>query len=347
MTRHYVALDGMRGIAALAVVLYHIATVPFLRAPVGYLAVDFFFALSGFVIAHAYRQRLLDGMSFAQFAILRVARLYPVLLLGFLLALLRAVALFVLHDPGAPSLEEIVSGGTLNLLLLPTPIVGAYMFLNVPAWSLMFELLANFAYAKWARYLTRGALMLILLVSGPMLVPIAYGGLFGAGGTIDTFQVGLVRVVFSFSMGLLLYDVLDRLPQWRINPYLLAALLFAALVAPIKHPLYDLVFVVVLTPLFVILGAHSRSFAGAKWLGEISYPVYALHYSLLSIGSLAAGKAGAPPWIGMVGLVAAFCCVTPIITRFYDIPLRQRLKSTLNEALIRRRGLASADQPSR
>ena len=51
--------------------------------------------------------------------------------------------------------------------------------------------------------------------------------------------------------------------------------------------------------------------------------------------------------VGMVGLVAAFCLVTPVITRFYDVPLRQRLKSTLSNALVRRRSTASADLPSR
>ncbi|WP_168990576.1 acyltransferase family protein [Aureimonas flava] len=346
MTRHYLALDGMRGVAALAVVLYHIAAVPHLRAPSGYLAVDFFFALSGFVIAHAYRRRLLDGMSFAEFTMLRIARLYPVLLLGFLLASMRGAALLLLGDPGAPSIEELVSGSTLNLVLLPTPIVGAYMFLNVPAWSLMFEIIANLAYARWVGLLTSGALVGVLLVSGVLLVPVAYAGLFGAGGTIDTFHVGLVRVIFSFSMGLLLHGLRERFPALTLNPYLLVALLFAALAAPIAHPLYDLVFVVVLTPAFLILGANSRSFLGAKWLGEISYPVYALHYSLLSIGSLAAGKAGIPPWVGMVGLVAAFCLATPLLTQFYDIPFRQRLRQAMGRALALAEPRAGADASS-
>ncbi len=234
------------------------------------------------------------------------------LLLGFLLALCGRVALFVLHDPGARR-WGIVSGATLNLLLLPTPIIGAYMFLNVPAWSLMFEILANFAYAKWTRYLTRGSSSSSFSCRARFWSRSLTAACSGRAARSTR-----SRSVSCGSSSRSRWDCFSTTSSTacrngRYNPYLLAALLFAALVAPIKHPLYDLVFVVVLTPLFVVLGAHSRSFAGAKWLGEISYPVYALHYSLLSIGSLAAGKAGAAlDRHGRAG--RAFCLVTPVIT---------------------------------
>ena len=75
----FLELDAMRGVAAICVMLYHYS--PFLSAskvlPSAYLAVDMFFLLSGFIIAHAYRARLLAGMSLGKFAVVRIIRLYP------------------------------------------------------------------------------------------------------------------------------------------------------------------------------------------------------------------------------------------------------------------------------
>ena len=74
--RSFVTLDGLRGIAALAVVTRH---APYFRNPFfeSYLAVDFFFVLSGFVLAHAYGQRLRGNLSILDFVKIRIVRLYP------------------------------------------------------------------------------------------------------------------------------------------------------------------------------------------------------------------------------------------------------------------------------
>jgi peptidoglycan/LPS O-acetylase OafA/YrhL len=76
-------LDGMRGVAAMGVVLYHLSQMLSLHLfRAGYLAVDIFFCLSGFVIAHAYERRLLGGLSPLRFAAIRFARFFPLIALG-------------------------------------------------------------------------------------------------------------------------------------------------------------------------------------------------------------------------------------------------------------------------
>src|ERR1700712_1409072 len=87
--RRYHTLDALRGLAAIAVVGFHISQVKLepVLVPYGYLAVDFFFVLSGAVVAHAYEKQLRAGLSWQAFFVKRVIRLYPLALLGTALGL--------------------------------------------------------------------------------------------------------------------------------------------------------------------------------------------------------------------------------------------------------------------
>ncbi|MDQ0319063.1 peptidoglycan/LPS O-acetylase OafA/YrhL [Pararhizobium capsulatum DSM 1112] len=332
--QHFETLDGMRGMAAVAVVLYHMNAVPFLRAPSGYLSVDFFFVISGFVIAYSYRNRLLTTLSFVDFIKIRFVRLYPILFLGFALASLRGAAMIFANHPDAPSFQELLLGSTINLVLLPMPIVGSWMFLNVPVWSLMFEVIANFGYARFVSVASNKNLMIVTFIAAACLIPVAISGLFATGATINSFHVGFIRVVFSFSLGLLIFGSFDKLPVFQINPYILVSLLFLALVIPIKHPVYDLLFTLFLSPFFLVAGAHSRSFFPGKWLGELSYPLYATHFSLISIGSLLAHRLKIEQWVGVLAVVLIFCLLVRLLTRIYDQPLRRSLQILLSSRLI-------------
>jgi peptidoglycan/LPS O-acetylase OafA/YrhL len=116
----FVALDAMRGLAALVVVFWHaqgeFAPIP--RPASGYLAVDFFFCLSGLVIAQAYEDRLQSGLSVAKFAFLRLIRFYPLFAIGLLILPLSAILTgqnFARHVPH-PALAIGFSA-----LMLPTP----------------------------------------------------------------------------------------------------------------------------------------------------------------------------------------------------------------------------------
>src|SRR5437016_4136883 len=151
MRNHYVTLDGLRGVAALAVAILHtninMGSAPWL--PHAYLAVDFFFVLSGFVVAFAYDQKLLTDMTFFGFMRVRLIRLSPMIVAGTILG-----AFYLLMrthlEPGA--IGYIAVAVLFGVLLLPLDlVVGTEQYpLNVPSWSLLFELISNVCYAALA-----------------------------------------------------------------------------------------------------------------------------------------------------------------------------------------------------
>src|SRR5246127_608172 len=159
---HFEVLDGLRGSAAFLIVLFHAFNYPFgFKPPLhlmhhAYLAVDFFFGLSGFVVAYAYNDRW-TRMTTLQFFRIRLIRLHPLVLIGATLGLLG-----YLLDP----FSKTMNGGPLSmvllaypppLFLLPSPPVGGRhnesQALNGPAWSLTQEYLGNIAYALILRRL--------------------------------------------------------------------------------------------------------------------------------------------------------------------------------------------------
>ncbi|MBX9883444.1 MAG: acyltransferase [Novosphingobium sp.] len=173
----YRLLDEMRGIAALAVLVFHIGTRgggP-LIVPNGFLAVDFFFMLSGFVIAEAYEARLARGLSFADFALRRLVRMAPVAMLGALAGgaylAARAFAAPLRSDP----LRDVIGANLLNLMILPKlwhgRATGWEMYpANGPLWSLFFEIAVNLV---WAAFLAgRGTRLLggLVIASAGLLV---------------------------------------------------------------------------------------------------------------------------------------------------------------------------------
>ncbi len=335
-------LDGLRGVAAIIVVVGHgtsrLAGEPVLaHFP---LAVDFFFILSGYVIAHAYENKLLAGMSPWWFARLRLVRLYPLIIaggaLGALLFALRAAL-----DNQLLGADWLISG-IATALLIPTPIDiatpdgHAYAF-NVPAWSLLPELAANFAYAFAIRLLTPKVLA-GLIVTGALTV-IAIGFTFNTldmGSTFSALPLGFGRVIFPFLTGVALFR-LNRaglLPQWRAPPGLLYAGLALILCAP-RTPfpgVFDIFATLLAFPVIVALGANTQTSGigaeAARLAGRISFAVYILHASIIRpLGSIGAalnlsGLAFAG-WIVfevVVVIVAAY-----IATRWYDEPIRASL----------------------
>ena len=150
------ALDGLRGAAALCVAVMHyqdlFATRHFLDF--AYIAVDLFFVLSGVVIAMSYEKRIIMGMSFSQFSVNRLARLYPLFILTMLVGLIHAYAL-VLAGKSEPRLWLRVSdflSVVPNMLMQPslnaTGTQALFSF-NGPAWSVFAEIWINLAFFIW------------------------------------------------------------------------------------------------------------------------------------------------------------------------------------------------------
>src|SRR5271163_2414411 len=277
---HFEVLDGLRGSAAILIVVFHVFNYSFgWDTPLhlmhhAYLAVDFFFGLSGFVVAYAYDDRW-TRMTLVQFFRIRLIRLHPLVLLGATLGLLGY--LFdpfgkVMNHTSAPML---LLAYITSLLLLPSPPVGGRpeetQALNGPAWSLMQEYLGNIAYALILHRLRAITLGIIFGLSGLLLIWVANtkGSLDGGWG-YPVIWMAPLRLTVSFVMGLWLYRVQDRIRRPKMGLLVLSIVLLVAFQMP-KFPnagglslngLYDGACVLLLFPLIILCGAHSEAGAG-------------------------------------------------------------------------------------
>jgi peptidoglycan/LPS O-acetylase OafA/YrhL len=329
--QHFAVLDGLRGVAAIAVVLFHSYKHGGI-VPNGPLAVDLFFMLSGFVIAYSYDERLRSGMSRSDFVARRIIRLYPMVLAGALGGIVLALVHNLMSPGSGYPLPDLAASGGLSLLVLPYLGSGidekAFSF-NPPLWSLFFELLANFAYVIFAKRMTNTVLAVIIVLG---VVGVGLGGALGGGGKGDIL-LGVPRVASGFFGGVLLFRLwrAGRLPKAAGNFWLLSAALLAifAIPLPIGGWLYAPCFVVFLA--VIILAANAKASASKKlcqWLGEASYPLYLLHWLTLYIFAFAGTK------VGLVGkrywiVVAVHLVCAPLIAhlaaRYYETPTRNLL----------------------
>jgi peptidoglycan/LPS O-acetylase OafA/YrhL len=206
-SRHLLTLDAIRGLAAISVLLIHIGWIGGDRslARFGYLAVDLFFVMSGLVIARAYEPKLLAGMPWRRFLLLRVARFYPSLLLGTLLGLAAHFAV-----PGTYRLGWYSAG---HLFLIPDLTARDGIFpLNGVLWSLFFELTVNAVHGLVVRHLTTFRLCLFVLTMGAAWAFAATSaGNWGGGWNRETFLSGFARAGWGYGAGVLL----QRLPTLR------------------------------------------------------------------------------------------------------------------------------------
>lgn len=347
--RHsYIVLDGMRGVAAAAVVTYH-ANLDFGTSrwlPSAYLAVDLFFVLSGFVIAHAYEHRLASGMTSWEFMRDRLIRFYP---LYFLAIIIPPASLFAAKQMGynvQNTLNSACSAFLWNMFFLPVPQYPPSTVplfpLDPPAWSLLFELIVNLAFVVVWRFLTNSRLVLIIALSavGLIICTIRLGPVQG-GWNSETFAVGLARVFYSFPLGVLLHRMRQNKRFGGIAAGLPLIGAGGFLVAPdywgIFPALYSLLAIILISPTLVAVGAHVdvRSRAAQQvctMLGIASYGVYVLHqtlaFSFLRVVQLTLGNGFAAHGNVMTAIfVIAMLFVALIIYRFYDWPVRIWLRS--------------------
>ena len=222
---HYVLLDGLRGVAALLVIWYHVFE-GFATSPIdqkfnhGYLAVDFFFILSGFVIGYAYDDRWKTTMTQKEFFKRRLIRLHPMVVMG---AVLGAITFCIQGceqwDGTRVSISMVMVAMLLNLFLIPAvpgtgPEVrgnGEMYPLNGPSWSLFFEYIGNILYALFIRRLSTKALTILVVIAGIGLASFSIFNLsgnyhLGVGWSMIDYNLigGFLRMLFAFSIGLLM-----------------------------------------------------------------------------------------------------------------------------------------------
>lgn len=295
--QHFEILDGLRGIAAVAIVIFHFMEI--VHPPSenfiahGFLAVDFFFCLSGFVIAYAYNDRI-GKMKLTDFFTLRLIRLHPLVVFGSVLGLLA-----FLFDPFGGNPESYETGKLIliflaSVFLIPFPVMADRYFnlfgLNAPGWSLFWEYIANIFYALFLYKLSRRWLFLLTVFAaiGLCFVSQRAGGSLVGGWSGETFWDGCARISYSFLAGMLIYR-----SNWIIKSKLgfigLSILLLLTFFIPFSdwNWLTEPLVVLLYFPLLIVLGAGATLAPAFKkicvFFGQISYPLYMTHYAAMWI----------------------------------------------------------------
>ena len=354
-TDRLILLDGMRGLAAFAVIVDHVPSEP-LRAMLGgrYLAVDFFFVLSGLVLARAYGASLSDAGGIVRFLKLRLIRFYPMYLLGLLLGIpgLAWLTLSGLYDFDLTAHAVSILTG---LAFLPSPATLHRPFdmlfpYDGAAWSLFFELIANIVWAFLAFRMKGRLLALVIAVLAVWAGWTVYMAPEpGMGWRWQGIEIGLARVFFSFFMGVALHELLQRIRLPRI-PLILPLIPFGfALAFPAGADLrsaFDVLAMLVIFPVTVLLAARTQLAGGlaavCTWLGKVSYGVYILHgplYALLKYKLIDFGLTGTQQVLVVTVLTALG---TQLAITLYEAPLRRWLVARF----VRRPSEARAGQGS-
>ncbi|MDO5663858.1 MAG: acyltransferase [Bacteroidia bacterium] len=310
---HYQILNGLRGVAALMVIWYHVFEA-FATSPIdqkfnhGYLAVDFFFILSGFVIGYAYDDRW-TRMTKKDFFKRRLIRLHPMIIMGTVLGVITFLIQGSEQWNGTKvSISMVMLAMLLHLFLIPAaPGTGVEVRgngemypLNGPAWSLFFEYIGNILYALILRKLSTRTLTILVALSAIGLASFSifnlsgFGNL-GVGWSMLDYNLlgGFLRLLFAFSIGLLMsrnFKPIKIKGAFWISGLAIVILLSIPYIGDKNtmwmNGIYDAVCTIVIFPILVYLGASGKiinKFTSqmCKFMGDISYPLYIVHYPFM------------------------------------------------------------------
>lgn len=352
---HYKILDGLRGVAALMVVIFHTCEVYAhgnrfkLKLNHSYLAVDFFFLLSGFVVAYAYDDRW-GKMSQWDFYKRRLIRLQPMIIMG---TVVGAALFYFQTGPAFPLVSAtpvwklllVMLVGFTLLPLLPSMDIRGWQEmhpLDGPAWSLFFEYIANILYAVGIRKLSNKWLGFLVFLSACLLLQYELWGPQGdviGGWSIDPKQlhIGFARLLFPFFGGILLMRLGKRIHvkgAFTLCSLLLVAAFSVPRIGGADHlwmnGLYESFCIIILFPIIVSMGAGDSvngrfSTRLCEFLGAVSYPLYITHYPLIYIytGWVVRDKVPAATGaiVGVV-LVSTSVLLAYAYLKLYDEPVR-------------------------
>ncbi len=353
---HYLILDGLRGVAAIMVVMFHLLETFSLGnnhhqiINHGYLAVDFFFALSGFVIGYAYDDRW-GKMTLGNFFKRRLIRLHPMIIIGMLIG---GATFYLQGSHFFPGIPDVPVGRMLLVMFIGMTLIPVSKSMDVrgweemhplngPAWSLFFEYIANLLYALIFRHLSTKVLSVLVAIAALALTHLAVtrGDVIG-GWSIDSLQlqIGFTRMMFPFLAGLLLSRIVK--PGTIHNAFLWSSLLLAVVFSVPRlggtdhqwiNGLYVAFSIIVIFPLVVYIGASGtlkgkKTIAVSQFLGDISYPLYITHFPLnlmfmAWVGNNQVSLADALPMafgVLIASIVLAYACF-----RLFDVPVRNWL----------------------
>ncbi|MBF4505464.1 acyltransferase [Flavobacterium sp. JLP] len=364
--KHYEILDGLRGVAAILVVAFHIFEafaggnrfVQIINH--GYLAVDFFFLLSGFVVAYAYDDRW-GRMTQLEFYKRRLIRLQPMVIMGMIIGAIfyyfQASDILFPQIAGMP-IWKLILTMIVGFTLLPIPPSieirgwGEMHPLDGPAWSLFFEYIANILYALFFRKFSNKVLGIFILLFAGLLINYTVFGPKGdvIGGwslNFEQMNVGFTRLLYPFFAGILL-SRLGKLIHIKGAFWICSLLIAAVLIIPRigdenslwMNGLYESICIILVFPLIVSIGAGGAinnpfSIKICKVLGDISYPIYITHYPLIYwftawvVDNKITLNEGCLVGVGVLisSIVIAYLCL-----KLYDEPVRNWLQSKFQKS---------------
>ncbi|MDN3588231.1 acyltransferase [Pedobacter aquatilis] len=355
---HYPILDGLRGVAAIIIVTFHL-TEPLATGHLdnlvnhGYLAVDFFFLLSGFVMGYAYDDRW-NKMTVGDFLKRRIIRLQPMVILGMTLG---AIGFYFTDSTIWPLIHTIPVWKLLLVMLIGYTILPVPLSLDIRGWeemhplnsvgwSLFFEYIANILYAIGIRKFSNKALSVFVLLAAVTLAHLAITSTNGdvAGGwTLNWEQgrIGITRTIFPFFAGLLLSRVAK--PANIKNAFLWSSLLLTIILYMPRiggdylwmNGIYESISIILIFPLIVYIGASGtlKTTVGnkvCKFLGDISYPLYLVHYPIVYFYvawiSNNKGITLAEAWPNALVILFGSIILAYVTLKCYDEPVRKWLR---------------------
>ena len=363
--QHFEILDGLRGVAAMMVVVFHMCEAwnggDHARQIVnhGYLAVDFFFLLSGFVIAYAYDDRWhpTNGrrcMTVWGFFKRRLIRLQPMVVLG------TTFGALLFYQGASPKVFPLIAGTSVSRLflialigctLIPMPVsmdIRGWQEmhpLDSAAWSLLFEYIANIGYALGLRKANNRVLLVLAALSAALLthyLMITPRGDITGGWTLNALElkIGFLRLCYPFLAGMLLQRMHKRIHVrnallWSSLLLVLSFMLprFGTPATGWKNGLYEALVVVLLYPVIVAMGAGGQISGPVitrvcRFSGAISYPLYLTHYALIYIYTAWVADGKLTPAQGLAWGAALFFTAIAIAyacLKLYDEPVRRWL----------------------
>lgn len=359
----YDILDGLRGVAALMVLFYHVFNdaksfyvwpTPVYEFFHSFLAVDFFFILSGFVMCYAYDNQW-DRMTLGGFIRRRLIRLHPMVVMGVLIGFVAFIIQGCTKWSGAEvPIQTLMLVTLLGLFMIPSPSSievrgNTEIFpLNGPQWSLFFEYIGSLLYGimlhklstKWLRVWVACSIMTVACFA---LLTEDGGIAYGWSSEPVNFTGGALRMLYAYPMGLLMARVFrERQPKpIRGHMFLLSSLALIVLLGlpylggKDAETIYQLICIFSFFPTIiwfaargVVTGFRQRF---VSFLGRMSYPLYVVHFPLVYLYISWVGRDGHPyegyshPWMLAICTILASIVIATLCLLFYDEPLRKWL----------------------
>ncbi len=362
---HYEILDGLRGVAAIMVVFFHVFEIfsngDHTKQIInhGYLAVDFFFMLSGFVISYAYDNRW-NTMSLKDFFLRRLIRLQPMIIIG---SVIGAALFYFQHSPdlGWGEIAETPSWKVILVMMIGMTVFpvgkaldirgwGEMHPLNGPTWSLFYEYIANIVYALILRRLSILILILLTIVAAGFTIHLTFtnpnGDLIGGWSIDDSTQlkIGFTRLAFPFLTGIVLAKTAKL--KFTVKAFFTTSILLVLILAIPRiggnsnhwqNALYECFALMIVFPFIIWLGAGGKVMDEkakklCKFLGDISYPIYITHFPIVYVfyAWVVNGKISMEDsWPQALITVIVSIAFAYFSMKLYDIPVRKWLTKKL------------------